>query len=618
MTRFGDLFTTDLGVQVRYGLLRCVITSALVLFFVDMYQLAAIYQWHLREVYWDAAESIGPFVAHHLVAPVALIHQLANGIGLNFAFPGVIFLDYLLLLGELGILGDRLRYDQAWVYMEWPQPLNSTVVIVLSEWICGLSLLVIIFIRTTDFWRLGKDSFRQNKRLDFTLRHSESQSFTQILSSLSGRSLWVLHFSGETHWIIYIRAVISILTLTGIVGYAIWNIALEPIQEMWLTPTGVLWSSTIPKNAISSEEPGWNIVLTNILLRSSSFDNTSSTSQRFEEAISVKALWPMSDVAEPCNVQTTEDTSVVTNNFTGMASVDRHPIAGMTTVAFNCTSTTRNSNLFDTKTWGSYQAYIHPDFLVAVNFSQLSIPLELGETGPENFVHVRLGMTDDTGLILQNSPPTTMIPGVNLVGMADIVVRQQLGSNLGSLFMDTLKTFLLADIIHVWADPRPVSSSLMVTGADVATIRVRAQASTSQWKVLQDSRDKTVLKGFSDVGGLWTALGGIFAFLFGSSLMKVILGSKPLSFFGMAHSLQRTQLRNDYLKSYPNIENELKTPEERRGLLNMICDELLDIDFLTNKEHSQTWVLVGEEDARRARAPNSDDMEKGSVNLDRD
>jgi hypothetical protein len=50
------------------------------------------------------------------------------------------------------------------------------------------------------------------------------------------------------------------------------------------------------------------------------------------------------------------------------------------------------------------------------------------------------------------------------------------------------------------------------------------QNDPSEWMFLQDTREKTVLGGFAAVGGFWTSVNGIFAFIFGSSLLFVAFG----------------------------------------------------------------------------------------------
>jgi len=78
--------------------------------------------------------------------------------------------------------------------------------------------------------------------------------------------------------------------------------------------------------------------------------------------------------------------------------------------------------------------------------------------------------------------------------------------------------------VHVWPDPQAGTSPLIAQGSEVATIRITPQNDPSEWKIIRDYRDKSVLKGFASVGGLWAALGGIFAVLFGSSIIRIIFG----------------------------------------------------------------------------------------------
>jgi len=57
-----------------------------------------------------------------------------------------------------------------------------------------------------------------------------------------------------------------------------------------------------------------------------------------------------------------------------------------------------------------------------------------------------------------------------------------------------------------------------------ASLLIFPRIGFSDLKILQDYRDKSILKGFSSVGGLWTALALFFGALFGSSLVRVVFG----------------------------------------------------------------------------------------------
>ena len=77
----------------------------------------------------------------------------------------------------------------------------------------------------------------------------------------------------------------------------------------------------------------------------------------------------------------------------------------------------------------------------------------------------------------------------------------------------------------MWPDPETSVSPSIPRSTDVASIRIIPPFDRSEWRIIRDLRNKSVLSGFSSVGGLWTALAGVFAVLFGSSILRVIFGA---------------------------------------------------------------------------------------------
>jgi hypothetical protein len=78
----------------------------------------------------------------------------------------------------------------------------------------------------------------------------------------------------------------------------------------------------------------------------------------------------------------------------------------------------------------------------------------------------------------------------------------------------------VSEISHVSPDP-----TFIVPSPDVSTMRIFLQNDFTDWRITQDSQEKSVLKGFSVVGGLWAFFGGIFAMLFGKSIMQILFGA---------------------------------------------------------------------------------------------
>jgi hypothetical protein len=91
-----------------------------------------------------------------------------------------------------------------------------------------------------------------------------------------------------------------------------------------------------------------------------------------------------------------------------------------------------------------------------------------------------------------------------------------------------VQSTVVAQIIHVFPDPQAGKSPLIVRSPEIATIRVTTVVDASEWVIIQDSKEKSFLNGLSQTGGLWTFLSGVFAAVFGSSLMRILFGTSLL------------------------------------------------------------------------------------------
>jgi len=81
-----------------------------------------------------------------------------------------------------------------------------------------------------------------------------------------------------------------------------------------------------------------------------------------------------------------------------------------------------------------------------------------------------------------------------------------------------METFLVSDM-EVFSDPKASQ------GAEMASIHIHIRDSPTS-RVVQDYRENSVLGGFSKIGGLWAFLGGAFATMFGSSILRTVLGMR--------------------------------------------------------------------------------------------
>ncbi len=92
---------------------------------------------------------------------------------------------------------------------------------------------------------------------------------------------------------------------------------------------------------------------------------------------------------------------------------------------------------------------------------------------------------------------------------------------------------MTTEIVQTWPDPESSESPSIPRSLDVATIRIIPHFDYSELRIVRDLRSKSVLSGFSSIGGLWTVLAGIFGTFFGSSIMKVLHGVFTMNLLGV-------------------------------------------------------------------------------------
>ena len=76
----------------------------------------------------------------------------------------------------------------------------------------------------------------------------------------------------------------------------------------------------------------------------------------------------------------------------------------------------------------------YEDILVTVNFTMLNFTADLASRTRWNSVQVFLGGIHDTFEVVRRTPPTSLIPGVNLIGFGQPQIRQQFSNPRMSAF----------------------------------------------------------------------------------------------------------------------------------------------------------------------------------------
>ncbi|KAH8831206.1 hypothetical protein DL96DRAFT_1586844 [Flagelloscypha sp. PMI_526] len=154
------------------------------------------------------------------------------------------------------------------------------------------------------------------------------------------------------------------------------------------------------------------------------------------------------------------------------------------------------------------------------------------------------------------------------------------------LFLQNQKRINIADFPKLRQDE-------LYSQGDISSLRFftvswphRSNGAGNSVTLLREYNDHTFLDILASLGGLWTFGNGIFALIFGGSLLYFLLGIKPLSRFGLVHFIFGKRIREATQKTYPRFYEEGGQPgESDAGVVAFIREHLLGV--LSNDEEEK-------------------------------
>ncbi|KAF9523166.1 hypothetical protein CPB83DRAFT_910834 [Crepidotus variabilis] len=515
-----------------------------------------------REIHWIVGTTV--------LSQIILIHHLASAFGPAF---GPVFLlprciDGILLSLEMtGIVLQVMQNPVAEIFSETH---SSKVARTLSWWTLLVVLSGLLIFRLGDFWAaLMERSLYQSliKGYDLLwpirngLESGEAENIederrgTKIFAARVFFGNWREHFRGEASWVMYSRGLLSTALILGILIHAWFNLVQQPFQENALRLVREHRATTLPPDIILTR-PGF----LRVIVARSHLENFGQTD--LAAAVTLQTVYRVNKVKGRCALNQTREELVIVKN----------KVIEIETLSFFC------HDLSQTVDPEALRVASQADFIVTVNFTQLGLWDDGGFIADS--VQIYLGLTKNTLDVVTKSSPIVLTPGANLVGLMRTIMRREFLSPRFSVvgIFDIYRTFLTSETVYVWPN------SITRSPADIGTVRIKPPVKSSEWKVVEEYCEKSVLSGISTVGGLWTFLAGIFAAIYGTSVMKILFALKPLSLFGYAHFLQKEKLRQAYMAEYPRVKDDLQVLPHDRGLLALIHDHLLELDFLSTKQ----------------------------------
>ncbi|KAF9525733.1 hypothetical protein CPB83DRAFT_517246 [Crepidotus variabilis] len=189
------------------------------------------------------------------------------------------------------------------------------------------------------------------------------------------------------------------------VMFATFNIILDPVRETGMVPVKEQRSVGLPSDFGVTKPTVWSLVVQ----RRIDLANEQPQDDTLLSAVTVTPLWRKPDGGPSC--------TGITDQTLQLQDIE--------SVFFDCPPSQPIPKESSTKLLPLPYQYSQPDLLVSVNFTLLNISSDSLEDIPLNSVQIMLGLTANAKDIVRTTVPTTLIPGVNLIGIANLAVRQK-------------------------------------------------------------------------------------------------------------------------------------------------------------------------------------------------
>ncbi|KAJ3569527.1 hypothetical protein NP233_g4991 [Leucocoprinus birnbaumii] len=193
-----------------------------------------------------------------------------------------------------------------------------------------------------------------------------------------------------------------------------------------------------------------------------------------------------------------------------------------------------------------------------------------------------ISITDSWDDVIAYTTPVIIFRNKHLWATSSYWVKEKFVSNaLAAMGISRVKLIyhVMTTTAKMLTQAIPPAPSVLVDGADqdTATFRITLPSylNTSYLvpdiQIERDYYQDTMLTGFALLGGIWTFVNGLFAAIFGSTLLLVLFGIKPLSIYGLVHFFQRQ-------RGKLVTRSDVSSQEEQFRVVGLLRDHLLDVD----------------------------------------
>ncbi|KAF5350026.1 hypothetical protein D9756_009155 [Leucocoprinus leucothites] len=208
---------------------------------------------------------------------------------------------------------------------------------------------------------------------------------------------------------------------------------------------------------------------------------------------------------------------------------------------------------------------------ITIFFNFSNVP-RTSPTDHSSWQGVRIAVSLESSAPLSSTSIIPLVPSSQLIGFVSMEFVQKF-ANVGTAAFGWRKYLAPIPVVKVDAlltDPSPPElQQKQINSASLRLVPLRRGGSQAEYRLVQDDKENSMLSGVALLGGLWTFLNGAFAVIFGSTLLLILFGIKPLSIYGLAHMISGN--KNSL------AEGSVLSHNEQQRIVALLREHLMDV-----------------------------------------
>jgi len=245
---------------------------------------------------------------------------------------------------------------------------------------------------------------------------------------------------------------------------------------------------------------------------------------------------------------------------------------------------------------------VTPDLLVSVDYDKLGLPLG-DRLSVLHTAFVTVALTNNTAVVLRSTSPHPLVSRVHTLVDVYLQLRRiyRTIKMLSVGIFPSFDNYFTAQLNVIGPDPFTTAAP----NDNTASVRLFQHYDPSDWVIVEDHREDSIIGVFSSLGGIWTIVNGVFALVFGGSML-IAFGIKPVSVFGFAHRICGSIVGTKLGDHFVDLEKDAyPTDEKPKGLSAFLGDYVVDLNLLkkTDSYGGTGGTFAGPGDAAGQAAP---------------